>query len=137
MRKSWPQIISEFLYMARKFLGIVDRFMSFAACQKCHKLYKKEDVISQDKQSIMNCNHIEFPNSNTKRFKQCRTPLGKKITLNNRVLVISELVYPITSIKQQLSSMFLRPRFKKSTVENVLSNIYDGQVWQNLKKSSE
>ena len=41
--------------------------------------------------------------------------------------------------------MFLRPRFKESLrywayhliVENVLSDIYDGQVWQNLKESSK
>ena len=95
------------LYMARKFLGIVDRFMSFAACRKCHKLYKKEVVIAQDKPSIMNCNHIEFSNSNTRRFRQCQTPLGKKITLNSGVSVRPELIYPVTSIQQQISSMFL------------------------------
>lgn len=30
------------LYMARKTLGLADRFKCFAACRTCHKLYKKE-----------------------------------------------------------------------------------------------
>jgi hypothetical protein len=86
------------LYMARKILGLVDRFVSFAACQKCHKLYKRDDVLAQDERSIMNCSHVEFPNSNTKRYKQYRTPLAKQITINNRISAMPELVYPIASI---------------------------------------
>jgi hypothetical protein len=86
------------LYMARKILGLVDRLVSFAACQKCHKLYKRNDILAQDKRSIMNCSHVEFPNLNTKRYKQCQTPLAKQITLNNRISALSELVYPIASI---------------------------------------
>jgi hypothetical protein len=133
------------LYMARKILGLVDRFVSFAACQKCHKLYKRDDVLAQDEHSIMNCSHVEFPNLNTKRYKQCRTPLAKQITLNNRISAIPELVYPIASIRQQLSSMFLRPGFEellrhwahRPIINNVLSDIYDGQVWRTLKESSE
>jgi len=53
----------------------------------------------------MNYSHIEFPNSITKKLKQCQTPLGKKISLNNSISVISELVYPVASIQQQLYSM--------------------------------
>ena len=34
------------LYTARSNLGIVDRFVSFAACQKCHKLYNTKDVLT-------------------------------------------------------------------------------------------
>src|SRR6266480_5153262 len=33
------------LYMLRKSLGLIDQFMQFAACQKCHKLYNKESVM--------------------------------------------------------------------------------------------
>ena len=133
------------LYMLRKSLGLVDRFTQFAACNKCNKLYKKDDVVAQDNQTIMKCNHIEFPNSTTKRTKQCRTPLGKKISLNNSISIVPELVYPVASIQQQLHSMFQRPGFEellrhwanRSLIDNVLSDIYDGQVWQTLKESSE
>jgi hypothetical protein len=87
------------LYLLRKVLGLSDRFVSFAACKNCHKLYKKEDVLAQDRRSIMKCSHVEFPNSNTKRHKQCRTPLAKQITLNNGLLsAMPELIFPVTSI---------------------------------------
>ena len=133
------------LYMLRKTLCLIDRFSQFAACQKCHKLYKKEEVMSEDNNTIMKCSHVEFPNSTTKRTKKCKTPLGKKITLNNSTSIVPELVYPVSSIQQQLSSMFKRPGFEellrhwthRSVIDNVLSDIYDGQVWQNLKESSE
>ncbi|GBB89973.1 hypothetical protein RclHR1_16820005 [Rhizophagus clarus] len=101
------------LYMLRKKLGLFDRFTQFAACQKCHKLYKKEEIISKDNNTVMKCSHVEFPNSATKRLKQCRTPLGKKISLNNSISIVPELIYPVSSIQQQLSSMFKRPGFEE------------------------
>jgi hypothetical protein len=33
------------LHIAKKFLGLSDQFVSFVVCQKCHKLYKREEVI--------------------------------------------------------------------------------------------
>ncbi|GBC23995.2 hypothetical protein GLOIN_2v1786147 [Rhizophagus irregularis DAOM 181602=DAOM 197198] len=140
-----PESFPNSLYMLRKALGLIDRFTQFAACQKCHKLYKKEDIISNDDNTIMKCSHVEFPNSATKRLKQCQTPLGKKISLNNSISIVPELIYPVSSIQQQLSSMFKRPGFeellrhwtRRSVIDNVLSDIYDGQIWQNLKESNE
>jgi hypothetical protein len=133
------------LYMLRKSLGLIDRFTQFAACQKCYKLYNKEAVMSENSSIITKCSHVEFPNSTTKRSKQCQTPLGKKISLNNSISIVPELVYPVSSIQQQLSSMFKRPGFEellrhwtnRSVIDNVLSDIYDGQIWQNFKESSQ
>ena len=133
------------LFMLRKALGLIDRFTQFAACQKCHKLYKKEEVVSKEHNTIMKCSHVEFPNSAARRSKQCQTPLGKKISLNNSISIVPELIYPVSSIQQQLSSMFKRPGFeellrhwtRRSVIDNVLSDIYDGQIWKNLKESSE
>jgi len=56
------------LYIAKKFLGLSDQFVSFVACQKCHKLYKQDEVIhfqQNNQPSIMKCVHVEFPNSIT------------------------------------------------------------------------
>jgi len=124
------------LYKAKKSLGLVDQFTSFVVCQKCHKLYKNDEDETHTK-----CSHIEFPNSSTKRFKKCETPLAKQISLNNRIAFRPELVYPVASIRQQIYSMFQQPRFEKSLrhwsnrpiIDNVLSDIYDGQIWINLK----
>ena len=100
------------LYMLRKSLGLIDRFTQFAACQKCHKLYNKESVMSEDNSTITKCSHVEFPNSTTKRSKQCQTPLGKKISLNNSISIVSKLVYSVSIIQQQLFSMFKRSEFE-------------------------
>lgn len=133
------------LYLAKQTLGLVDRFVNFAACPKCHKLYKKDNITDIRQQTVMKCSHVEFPNSATRRRRQCKTPLAKRVTLNNSISIRPELVYPVACIQQQLSSMFLRPGFEKSLrhwtdrirPDNVLSDIYDGQIWQNLKESSE
>ena len=94
----------------------------------------------------MKCSHIEFPNSATKRLKQCQHPLAKKVTLlNNNISIRPELVYPFATIRQQITSMFRRPGFEellrhwtnRSQLQNVLSDIYDGRVWKTFKESSE
>jgi hypothetical protein len=124
------------LYKTKKSLGLVDQFTSFVACQKCHKLYKNNEGETHTK-----CSHIEFPNSSRNRFKECETPLAKQISLNNRIAFRPELVYPVASIRQQIYSMFQQPGFEESLrhwsnrpiIDNVLSDIYDGQIWRNLK----
>jgi len=34
------------LYTTRNFLGLSDQFVNFVACKKCHKLYRKEEVVN-------------------------------------------------------------------------------------------
>ena len=97
---------SNTLYKAKISLGLVDQFTNFAVCQKFHKLYNKDDVTNIQRQTVMKCSHIEFPNSPTKRFKECETPLAKQISLNNRTAFRPELVYPMVSIQQQFYNMF-------------------------------
>ncbi|CAG8617695.1 8373_t:CDS:1 [Funneliformis mosseae] len=97
---------SNSLYILRKSLGLIDQFTQFAAYQKYHKLYKKYKVISEDNNTIRKCSHVKFPNSTTKESKQCQIPLGKKILLNNSISIVSELVYSVLSIQQQIFSIF-------------------------------
>ena len=93
----------------------------------------------------MKCSHIEFPNSFTKRFKECETPLAKQISLNNRIAFRPELVYPVASIRQQIYSMFQQPGFEESLrhwsnrpiIDNVLSDIYDGELIQVVKRAEK
>ena len=68
------------LYSTQKQLGLFNTFVSFVACKKCHKLYRKDEVINfrQENQiSIMKCTHIEFSNSVTRRKNICNTNLSK------------------------------------------------------------
>ena len=92
------------LYTTRNFLGLSDQFVNFAACRKCHKLYKMEDVVNfrqNNQSSIMKCTHIEFPNSTTRR--SCNTTLSiQSKLLNGNIINRPELIFPYTSIWQQL-----------------------------------
>ena len=35
-----------FLYIAKNFLELSNQFISFVACQKCHKLYKQDYILN-------------------------------------------------------------------------------------------
>ena len=126
------------LYLAKKSLGIKDRFHSFAPCPKCHKLYNKEEVVNF--QQIMKCNHVEFPNSATRRLRRCDTPLSH---IDNSGLIQPELIFPFAGIREQLAVMFHRQGFEnslrhwanRSNFDNILTDIYDGQVWKTLKET--
>ena len=74
------------LYKTRNFLNLEDRFHSFVACTKCHKLYNKQEVEEfrqNETLAIMKCRYIEFPNSS--RLQMCQTPLAHQIRLKNEV----------------------------------------------------
>jgi hypothetical protein len=73
-----------FLYLARNALGLKDQYHKFAACLKCHKLYNKkkvEEFQQNGNLTVMKCSHVEFPNSTSRRLKQCQTALTEKSTL--------------------------------------------------------
>ncbi|GET50735.1 uncharacterized protein LOC107327733 [Rhizophagus irregularis DAOM 181602=DAOM 197198] len=101
------------LYLTRKKLGLNDQFHSFVPCPKCHKLYKKEEVVDfkqEDNPAIMKCQHIEFPNSSVRRSRLCNTALSEKISAStNRTIIRPNLMYPFAGINQQLATMFCRP----------------------------
>ena len=90
------------LYLMRKELDIKDRFHSFAACSKCHKLYKqqvvenfREDGVS----AVMKCQHVEYPNSTKHRENRCQTALTQKTKmLNGQISYKPILTYPFISI---------------------------------------
>ena len=94
----------------------------------------------------MRCRHVEFPNSTTRKTKLCQAPLSQKITLlNNEVKIQPELIFPLASIRQQLETIYCRPGFESSLrhwvnrqqFDNILTDIYDGNVWKTFKESTE
>lgn len=134
------------LYTANKSLGISDAFVKFVACKKCHKLYNIEKVarFRQDNSiSTMKCTHVEFPNSATKRSKIC----GTALSIQTRLLCGSikskpELIFPFATIQHQLADMYQRPGFENSlrhwtnrtTFDNLICDIYDGDIWKTFKE---
>ena len=98
------------LFLAKNALGLKDLFHSFVPCQKCHKLYNKQELenFNQDEDlTITKCQHIEFPNSTSCRLKRCQTPLYDRILLTNEKLSLKlKLIYPFAGICQQLRKMY-------------------------------
>ena len=138
------------LYLTKKVLGLMDKFHNFVPCPKCHKLYRKNDVVEfqQDGIStIMKCQHVEYPNSTPRRTRKCGTPLSQQAKLsNNQVTNRPELIYPFVPISQQLAVLYRRPGFESSlrhwtnrstSNDNTLTDIYDGQIWKTFKESSD
>ncbi|GET57088.1 hypothetical protein GLOIN_2v1786147 [Rhizophagus irregularis DAOM 181602=DAOM 197198] len=137
------------LYLARKALNLEDRFHSFVACSKCHKLYNKQEIksfLQNEQPAIMKCCHVEFSNSTTRRLRLCQTPLAQKTTLlNNQISIKPELLFPFVSIKQQLEAMYRQPNFENSlrhwinrpTFNNILTDIYNGEVWKTFKETTD
>ena len=133
----------ESLYVARKALGLNDRFHTFVPCPKCHKLYLKQEVKSfrQDNTTIMKCHHIEFPNSKRYKSRTCNTPLSHQTGSTIR----PELEFPYSSIRNQLAIMFRQPNFEDSLchwvnrqhTDDILTDIYDGQMWKNFKETTD
>ena len=132
------------LYLARKILGLKDRFRILIPCPKCHKLYERQEVINfrqDDISAVMKCHHVEFPNSNHRKSRSCKMALSQKIATTIR----PELEFPLASIQQQLAAIFRRPDFEnllrhwanRQQTDNILTDIYDGQVWKNFKETNE
>ncbi|PKC64471.1 hypothetical protein RhiirA1_396016 [Rhizophagus irregularis] len=90
------------LFLAKNVLGLKDLFHSFVPCQKCHKLYNKQELENfyQDEDlTVTKCQHIEFPNSTSRRLKRCQTPLYDQILLTNEKLSLKpKLIYPFAGI---------------------------------------
>ena len=137
------------LYLARNALGLKEQYHDFVACPKCHKLYNKKDV-EEFKQNgnlaVMKCSHVEFPNSTSRSSRRCQTPLSTQSELlQGRISIRSEKIFPFASIRNQLASMYCRPEFEKNLrhwserkqFDDILTDIYDGQIWKNFKETND
>ncbi|GBB87060.1 hypothetical protein RclHR1_13520002 [Rhizophagus clarus] len=125
------------LYLARNALGLKEQYHDFATCLKCHKLYNKKDV-EEFKQNgnltVMKCSHVKFPNSTSRRLKQCQTPLSAQSELlHGHISIRAEKIFPFAGIRSQLASMYYWPGFEKNLrywserkqFDDILTDIYD------------
>jgi hypothetical protein len=93
--------------------------------------------------AIMKCQHIKYPNS--PRRQMCQNPLSHQIRLLNDVSTQPEMIYPFSTIRQQLAMLYLQPRFEKSLrhwvnrshSDDIITDIYDGQIWKTFKETSD
>ena len=140
--KNFPDI----LYKTKKILNLKDQFHSFVVCIKYYKLYNKQEVeeFNQDRNlTIMKCQHVKYPNFSRRQI--CQNSLSHQIRLLNRVSIQSEMIYPFSTICQQLAILYLQPEFEKSLrhwtnrshSNDIITDIYDGQIWKTFKETSD
>ncbi|RHZ79702.1 hypothetical protein Glove_142g32 [Diversispora epigaea] len=89
------------IYMTKKELELRDDFYSFPTCPKCHKFYNKQEVKDykeNDINSVMKCRHVKFPNSATRRNRQCQTILSEQVPTMDRFKLKFKLIYPFAGI---------------------------------------
>ena len=137
------------LYTARKKLGLKHQFVTFSVCPSCHKLHNVKDVKQhtiQEQKVIKQCDHIRFPNNHCLSLQKCNAPLSEqKEQGDGKVVNVPSLIYPMSNIKDQLLHMYQRPDFEKTLKlwvnrnieEEILCDIYDGEIWKNFSNSGE
>ena len=129
--------------MARKLLGIRKKSKTFATCPDCNKLYDITVIIPANSDDNANsgfkCTHIEFPNHLMQsQRKSCGSELLMKVPVNNGYIWRPKMLYPLPSLKNQISSMYQRPRFEsllnkwinRDTETGFMTDIYDGEIWK-------
>jgi hypothetical protein len=128
------------LHMAKQMLGISIKMIKFAACNKCHKLYDIKEI--SNKTEVPTCSFVNYPNHSMERFRQkCNNPIFKKIDSSNSPILRPIMLFPLVSIKQQLTLFFSRKNFEMSCRKwavrknetEALFDIYDGMIWKNFK----
>ena len=91
----------------------------------------------------MKCIHIEFPNLTTKH-KICGTALlTQSKLLNGRLMNKPELIFPFATIQQQLTNLYQQPSFEnnlrhwinRTSFNDLLCDIYDGDIWKSFKEN--
>ena len=94
----------------------------------------------------MICQYIEFSNLSLRNSYSYNIPLSRKIGISvNQTVIHSNLIFSFFGIQQQIVTMYHYSSFKShlrhwanwSQFVNLLSDIYNGDVWKTLKEFSE
>jgi hypothetical protein len=132
------------LFIAKKKLGIFQPKLRMAVCTNCHKLYDSKIICNHkenNKLAIMHCHYEEYPNNPIPTRKNlCNNELSSLKRNMKNMVVIPRMLYPKSSIKQQLSIMYRRSGFEKMLDQsgarnydsNIYADIYDGRVWNSF-----
>ena len=131
-------------YMARKLLDIKKKSKTFAVCTDCNKLYDPEYIIPKagDNTNLgFKCTNIEFPDHPIQKYREsCGSELLTKVPTSNGYKWCPKMVYPLPCLKAQLTAMYKRHNFEellkkwanRDTITNVITDIYDGEIWKNF-----
>lgn len=137
------------LYMLWRFLKVdSDNFQKLVVCRKCYNIYQYKDCwrMVEGKKVSRNCPFVDFP-QHTQRARQttCGEKLLKEITVDSKTYLYPFKTYSYKPISETLVSFLKRPDFEKkcehwksrNITENVLRDVYDGQVWKDFQKEEK
>jgi hypothetical protein len=104
---------SQTIYKARKILDIKKKSKTFAICTDCNKLYDITKIILENQNDNrfleFKCTHIEFPKHPMQKYrKPCESELLMKVPVNNGYIWHPKMLYPLSCLKSQLSTMYQR-----------------------------
>jgi hypothetical protein len=121
------------LYAAKKLLKFNKCSKNFVACTNCHTLYNAAEIATEFK-----CKHVEFPNHTLRNKREpCGTELTKQISINKGYKRRPKMLFPLPSLKMQITTLYQRPEFEKQLkkwtnrhVNGLITDIYDGEIWK-------
>ena len=138
------------LHLAKKFLGnLRENFTKFVVCPKCHKLYRYSECwlhTGQEKETKL-CNFVKFPRHTFQRMRSaCGEPLLQVArTSNGTTHLVAFKTYCYKNVIDSLEEVLNRPNMldyceqwrKIESQDNVLSDVYDGNVWKHFQYDSD
>ena len=122
-----------------------DDYVEYVVCSKCCHLYDPSEcfIDNHGQKESKQCTHIEFPNHpHSSRRNPCNEVLMKRVKIGNKFNLVPRKVYVYRSILQTLKDMAKREGFltkcdhwrsRKEGMENVIGDVYDGQLWNDLQ----
>ena len=137
------------LYLLKKYLQSDQQsFVKYTICPSCFSLYSYADCIGKDEngdETPKRCTYVRFPNHpQQNRRLPCNASLMTKVKLGGgNMKYIPRYTYAYQPIEQSLQKLLLRPGFseqlehwrRRTCAEGYISDIYDGQVWNDFNSS--
>ena len=135
------------LYLLKKYLSYdTESFLKYTVCPSCFSLYKIDDCFVEDESGERipkKCAHIKFPRHPQRNYRlPCGTPLLTKVHMSGgKVKYVPRYTYSYQSIKVSLQRLLNQPGLaeqlehwrSRHRKEGSMSDIYDGQVWEDFQ----
>jgi len=144
-------IIPSSIYKFHKLLKMDGKsaFRKYVVCIKCHSLYELSMCRSKYQGEFITakCSFKKFPSHRSKHLrKKCGQDLFKTVQCpSGGSMLVPFKTYCYRSIKSSLQMLLKRENFekdcqlwkKRSTVEGIYTDVYDGHIWKNFKRNGE
>ena len=137
------QSIPKSLHTLRKYFRRDNGCTEYVVCPKCSQLYTISECIMKTGSRVESkrCTYIEFPHHPHQRKRsKCNTVLLKTIQVCGKSKLVPKKVFIYQSVISSLIEMaktkdFLQKceHWRNRPVNDSLSDIYDGEVWQDLQ----